>query len=330
MSRPESSIPVDVEAQRIGVHRVTMPIPFPLKDVHAYLIETGDGWAIMDAGFPSADALEVLRREVNRICGGRERIRTAFISHYHPDHCGLAGWLEETGTEIVVHERDWPNVERMGSDDAPHPEEYGGSPYAAMAAETNFSFEQMRQETQRARFPLTRPHLVQGGETITVGGRSFDLIWTPGHTEGHLCVLDRATNTIFTGDHMLARITPHIGMWRNDGENPLHSYEASLTLIAELAPARALPAHEAPIENVPERARQLRQHHVERRQHVLEAMSPAARPALDIAKDVFRGREGGMQTFLALSETLAHLEALTIEGLVVREHSEGAGWYRLA
>ena len=188
----------------------------------------------------------------------------------------------------------------------------------------------MRKETHGLRFPLTKPHLVQGGETMAIGGRAFELIWTPGHTEGHLCVLDRATNTIFTGDHMLARITPHIGMWRNNGDSPLHAYEESLALIEHMAPARALPAHEAPIEDVPERARELRQHHEERRQDVLGVMSPQTRPALDIAKDVFRGREGGMQTFLALSETLAHLDALVREGLVVKEDGEGAGFYRLA
>ena len=314
----------------IGVYQVTMPIPFPLKEVHAYLIDTGGEWVMMDAGFPSEDALAVLKPEVERICGGPERVHTAFISHYHPDHCGLAGWLEAAGTRVVVHERDWPNVERMGSDEPVNPEEYGGSPFAAIAAETNFSFEQMRHETQRARFPLTRPHLVQGGETITVGGRSFELIWTPGHTEGHICVFERATNTIFTGDHMLARITPHIGMWRNNGDSPLHRYEESLALIEQLAPARALPAHEAPIEDVPERARELREHHENRRQDILNVMSPQARPALDIAKDVFHGREGGMQTFLALSETLAHLEALVIEGLAGREEGEGTGLYRLA
>jgi len=319
-----------IDAAAIGVHQVTMPIPFPLKEVHAYLIDAGGEWVMMDAGFPSEDALAVLKPAVERICGGPSKVHTAFISHYHPDHCGLAGWLEAAGTRIVVHERDWPSVERMGSDAPVNPEEYGGSSFAAIAADTNFSFEQMRKETHGLRFPLTKPHLVQGGETMTIGGRAFELIWTPGHTEGHLCVLDRATNTIFTGDHMLARITPHIGMWRNNGDSPLHAYEESLALIEHMAPARALPAHEAFIEDVPERARELRQHHEERRQDVLGVMSPETRPALDIAKDVFRGREGGMQTFLALSETLAHLDALVREGLVLREDGEGAGFYRLA
>lgn len=315
---------------KIGVYQITMPIPFPLKWVHAYLIDAGGEWAMMDAGFPSQEALAVLKPEVDRICGGPSKVHTAFISHYHPDHCGLAGWLQAHGTKIVVHERDWPSVERMNSSDPVRPEEYGGSSFAAIATETNFSFEQMRQETNTLRFALSSPTLVQGGETVTIGGRVFELIWTPGHTEGHLCVLDRATNTIFTGDHMLARITPHIGMWRNNGDSPLHAYEESLTLIEQMAPARALPAHESPIENVPGRARELRQHHEERRQDVLGVMSTQTRPALDIAKDLFRGREGGMQTYLALSETLAHLEALAIEGLVISEEGAGTGMYRLA
>lgn len=319
-----------IDAAAIGVHQVTMPIPFPLKEVHAYLIDAGGEWVMMDAGFPSEDALAVLKPAVERICGGPSKVHTAFISHYHPDHCGLAGWLEAAGTRIVVHERDWPSVERMNSDAPVNPEEYGGSSFAAIAADTNFSFEQMRQETHGLRYAVSNPHLVQGGETITVGGRAFELIWTPGHTEGHLCVLDRDSNTIFTGDHMLARITPHIGMWRNNGDSPLHAYEESLTLIEEMAPDRAFPAHEAPIEDVPERARELREHHEARRQDVLAVMSTQTRPALDIAKDVFKGREGGMQTFLALSETLAHLDALAREGLVLKEDGDGAGFYRLS
>jgi len=187
----------------------------------------------------------------------------------------------------------------------------------------------MRRETQATPFPILHPELVEGGETVVVGNRAFYLIWTPGHTEGHLCVLDVESGTLFSGDHMLARITPHIGMWRDHGDSPLHRYEESLTAIKALAPKRAFPAHEAPIENVPERARELLKHHAERRQHVLEAMSPESRPSSEIAASVFRGREGGMQTFLALSETLAHLEALVIEGLVARDDDQSTGRYRL-
>jgi len=233
---------VSTETQGLGIYQITMPIPFPLAQVHAYLIETGDGWAMVDAGFPSEEALAVMQREIDRIAGGPEQIRTVFISHYHPDHSGLAGWLEEAGAQIVIHERDFPQVQRMNSDEPVRPEEYGGAAFAAMAAATSFSWEEMRKEMHRLRFPVREPRLVQGGETVTVGGREFKLVWTPGHTEGHLCVLDVTSNLLFCGDHMLARITPHIGMWRDNGSNPLHRYEESLALVEQMAPARGLPA----------------------------------------------------------------------------------------
>lgn len=308
-----------------------MPIPFPLAGVHSYLIETGDGFAMVDAGFPSEEALARMQAGIREICGGPEKIRTVFITHYHPDHCGLAGWLEARGAQIVLHERDWSQVQSITSNAPPKPEDYGGATVAAMATATNFSFEEMRSQVQRVRYPVESPQLVRGGETISVGGREFKMVWTPGHTEGHLCILDSAEDLLFSGDHMLARITPHIGMWHsNDGDSPLHKFEESLALIEQLNPARALPAHEGPIENVAERARDLIRHHEERRTRVLEAMAGPPRPALDIAQTVFKGREGPMQTFLALSETLAHLDALTREGLVVREEGPEPALYRLA
>jgi len=321
---------VSTETQGLGIYQITMPIPFPLAQVHAYLIETGDGWAMVDAGFPSEEALAVMQREIDRIAGGPEQIRTVFISHYHPDHSGLAGWLEEAGAQIVIHERDFPQVQRMNSDEPVRPEEYGGAAFAAMAAATSFSWEEMRKEMHRLRFPVREPRLVQGGETVTVGGREFKLVWTPGHTEGHLCVLDVTSNLLFCGDHMLARITPHIGMWRDNGSNPLHRYEESLALVEQMAPARGLPAHEAPIEDLAWRARDLRRHHQQRRERLLDAMGPDLRKPLDIATAVFTGREGPMQMFLALSETLSHLEALVLESLVAREETPDGVLYRLA
>jgi len=67
---------VSTEASRLGIHQITMPIPFPLAQVHAYLIETGDGWAMVDAGFPSEEALAVMQGEIERIAGGLSEFAT--------------------------------------------------------------------------------------------------------------------------------------------------------------------------------------------------------------------------------------------------------------
>lgn len=298
-----------------------MPMPFELAHVHAYMVETGDGWVMIDAGFPSADALRELEDTINTVCGGPGDIEAVIVTHYHPDHSGLAGWLERAGAEVILHQRDVGPLERMDSDRPMESEYFADHPFRKIAETTNFSWENMRSQFRQLDFPIEKPTLVQGGETVTFGGRPLKLIWTPGHTEGHLCVLDVDTNTLFSGDHILARITPHVGLWHDGSHSALHEYEMSLRLIEDLAPARALPAHERPIEDVPARARQLLAHHSRRRGQILDALRKRPRKPAEIAGQVFKGREEPMHMFLAVSETLAHLEALILEGKVFREET---------
>jgi len=306
-----------------GIHQIKMPMPLPLDTVHAYAVETKAGWILIDAGFPSEAAQDIMRRELDRICGGAERVRAVIISHYHPDHCGLAGWVQQvSGADIYIHEEDWPRVRRMTSGEAPGPEDIGGPMYEMMVAETGFSWDMMRGTLQRVVHPIDRVSTVRGGERLELGDRTLELVWTPGHTEGHLCVLDVGQHVLFSGDHLLSRITPHIGILKGDGENPLHAYERSLGLVERLNPALALPAHEAFIDHPAERAAAIRAHHGERRQAVLNALGGRPTEAAKVARRVFKDRTGPMQEFFALSETLAHLEALVLEGAVERE--EGA------
>ncbi len=307
-----------------------MPMPFALAHVHAYVIETSDGWVMIDGGFPSREALDHLQNGLRQLCGGPENVSAVIVTHYHPDHSGLAGWLEDNGAEVILHERDSLPLERMNTDAPMESAYFEGHPFREIAEATGFSWESMRSQFRQVDFTIKAPRLVQGGETLTFGGRTVRLIWTPGHTEGHLCVLDVDTNTLFSGDHMLARITPHVGLWHDGSRSALHEYERSLRLIAELAPARALPAHEQPIEDVPKRAGQILAHHVRRRDQILAALSRGPRNATELAGRVFKGREEPMHMFLAVSETLAHLEALIVEGLVIRENAGSAALFRLA
>lgn len=180
-------------------------------------------------------------------------------------------------------------------------------------------FTRMREAMQDIDLPLPEPTVLQGGEVIDVGGRELEAIWTPGHTEGHLCVRDLDQHALFTGDHLLGRITPHIGMWPDQERSPLPDFERSLGLVQDLNASIALPAHEAIIEHPAERAGEILEHHQERRQEMLDAVADGNQSVKDIAVRTFPKRaHDRMQLTIAMSETVAHLEALVEEGRLAR------------
>ncbi|MDO8613993.1 MAG: MBL fold metallo-hydrolase [Dehalococcoidia bacterium] len=312
-----------------GVHRIEMPIPFPLRSVHSYVLETARGFVLVDSGFPSEEAQAVMRLELARICGSLDRIAAVIITHFHPDHSGLAGWLEETaGVRVYVHEKDWVRLEQMLSEEEePGPDRWAPGLAAMLDPQVTEAWQRMRQDVHRLRFPIAKPTLVSGGEVLDFGDRSLRLIWTPGHTEGHICVLDQGERTLYSGDHLLGRITPHIGVWNDSGDNPLHLYERSLSLVEELAPRLALPAHESLVEDPVRRAQEIREHHQARRRAVVAVLGNGGRTARDVSEAVFPHRQDGMNQFLALSETVAHLQALIEEGAVNVQDVGGQVFY---
>ena len=92
---------------RAGIHQITLPIPFPLQTVHVYLVEAGSGWIMVDSGFPSIEAREKLESEVTRLIGGMESLSAVIISHFHPDHSGLAGWIQsKRAVPVYIHAKD--------------------------------------------------------------------------------------------------------------------------------------------------------------------------------------------------------------------------------
>lgn len=326
-----------------GILRFTLPMFPPLRHVHVWLIPTGNGWAMFDAGFPTPQGVDKLETEIEPLLTDGRQLEAVFISHYHPDHTAFAGRLQRAfGCDVYVHEADWERMRQMqkmresddGSGDAFRRRFSSG--WTGSLDDHEFEGEQsqdagdgmfskMREALKDIDLPMPEPSLLSGGERIDIGGREFEAIWTPGHTEGHLCVRDLDQNALFTGDHLLGRITPHIGMWPDQHRSPLPDFEQSLGLVQELNASIALPAHEAIIEHPAERAVEILEHHQTRRQDMLNAVADGNHTVKDIAIRTFPKRaKDRMQLTMAMSETVAHLEALVEEGELVRS-GEGVG-----
>jgi glyoxylase-like metal-dependent hydrolase (beta-lactamase superfamily II) len=168
---------------------------------------------------------------------------------------------------------------------------------------------------------------VHHGDHITLAGREWWAVHTPGHTVDHLCLYDPDTGTLLSGDHVLPTITPHVSGVRK--ADSLKSYLATLDLVARLPNVRlGLPAHGEIFHDVPGRAEAIKEHHFERMEVLRSAslsLGPASVQAL--ARELFPKRHWGV---MAESETFAHLMHLQHAGEAESWHEDEQLYFRVA
>ena len=166
-------------------------------------------------------------------------------------------------------------------------------------------------------------------------------MWTPGHSAGHICLYDQTHKVLLSGDHVLPRITPSIGLHVRAASNPLADYLDSLRLIGRLEAELVLPGHGDPFEGLPERAAELIEHHQQRLDEVLGLLPPegdgqTGMTAFDLARGMrwsSRRDWDDLSSFerrLAVTEALAHVELLHARGQVCKRFTEGIVWYSRA
>jgi glyoxylase-like metal-dependent hydrolase (beta-lactamase superfamily II) len=173
---------------------------------------------------------------------------------------------------------------------------------------------------------------VHDGEMAPLGGRQYEVIWTPGHSDDHICLL-RDDGLFFAGDHVLPAITPNIGLFPEARPDPLRDYFASLARLQALPARLTLPGHGRPFTGLRERADALRGHHEERGATVLAEVAArlAGASAWEVTSALFEGRLCTVEDQrFALVESLAHLEYLRGTGQVRRERQDDVFTYTLA
>ena len=77
-----------------GVFWVRMPLPFKLNHINLWVLDDGDGWTIVDTGINLPEVRERWEMLFSGSMGGKP-IKRMIVTHFHPDHVGLAGWFEE-------------------------------------------------------------------------------------------------------------------------------------------------------------------------------------------------------------------------------------------
>jgi glyoxylase-like metal-dependent hydrolase (beta-lactamase superfamily II) len=311
-----------------GVYRVRVPIPFDLDHVNLYLVETGGRFVLVDTGVATEEAFSAVATALH--VGGIDfhDIEAIVLTHFHADHAGLAGRLAELAdAPIVMSEVDAVAADTVFGERAAteRPEFFAshGAP-ASLASVLDALLPMLRKLTG----PFTPSRAVRAGDRLA-SGREMIAVLTPGHTAGHLAIDLPTERLLLAGDHVLPHITPNIGLYPTSPPSPLRSYLESLDATRRLAPRRILPAHGEIIEEPEERLAMLVNHHRRRIDDTLSAVSSEA-TAWNVTERLFGEGLDAFQSWLALFESLAHLEYLVDDGALRREEQRGRIVYRRA
>jgi glyoxylase-like metal-dependent hydrolase (beta-lactamase superfamily II) len=177
--------------------------------------------------------------------------------------------------------------------------------------------------------PLIQPpdHTVADGDTIELGsGRYLEVVHTPGHESAHICLRDSRSGVVFSGDHVLPRISPVI-MYDEGMEDPLGSYLRSLRKLHGLHIRTTYPAHGTVMERGDERIRQLLLHHDRRLVDMADLVRESEATAWIVMLRSFRPNLTPLESRLAFLETVSHLEHLRLGGRIRHEDRDGVFVY---
>jgi len=293
--------------------RVTKGLPYVLP----YLLKSGGDTVLVDCGWNTDSAYAALEEGMKEHGTHPGEISQLVITHIHPDHYGMAGRLKRIADcEVIVHEKDAEVINdryfapKGLSEDQSNFMSQNGVPQLSAPEMAKGSMGMLDRVA-----PVPPDTEVKGGEVIKVGDFDFELIWTPGHSPGHICLYEPNRKILLTGDHILPTITPNVSIHTQTSGSPLGDYMRSLQKLIDLDVDYVLPAHEFDTKDLKKRIIEIEEHHEVRLDEMANCVDSGGSTAWEVAGRVkwATGRLADFEPFMqraAVGETIAHLEYL--------------------
>ncbi|MDH4268767.1 MAG: MBL fold metallo-hydrolase [Dehalococcoidia bacterium] len=322
-----------------GVHQIKSPGPGSGSwSTNVYVIEGGDGHIVVDSGWDSQESLWALQEGMKGANLKLRDIKKVVITHIHPDHYGLSSKIKQIcGAQVAIHRIDAGFISLRYKDFADLLQKIeellrrNGVPQDELPQLKEASLWMNKYVT-----PDSPDIMLEDGDVISNDSFEFEVLWTPGHSPGHICLYEKDRKFIITGDHVLYETTPHIGFNPLSGENPLGDYVSSLKKLESLKVHFILPGHGPVFNALGLRIAKILQHHEDRKRAIMKSLRTGLQTAYAIAQQIPWMANGGNIAFrdlpdwdkrMAVTETIAHLKLLIEEGSVSNVDMDGASLY---
>lgn len=314
-----------------GVLWLRLPLPMALDHVNVYVLDDGDGWTVVDTGLDTRRARTIWDGLLAGALAGKP-LRRVVVTHYHPDHIGLAGWLQARGAELVTTRTSWLLARMLVLDkhDLPVPETVAFWRAAGMApallgkraAERPFNFADVVTP-----LPLGYTRIADG-QTIRMGGRDWHIRTGDGHAPEHATFWEAGGPLVLGGDQLLPSISANLGVYATEPDaDPVAEWIESAARFKAFARGDqlVLPGHKLPFTGLPLRLDQMIENHTGALARLLELLR-SPKTAADCFDVLFKRPVGEAEYGFALVESVAHLNHLWKTGQVARTRREDGAW----
>jgi len=316
-----------------GVYWIRMPMPFVLDHINIVAIEDGDGWAILDTGLEQPETVKLWRALMAGPLMGRP-ITKVIITHMHPDHIGMAGWLTRRfDCRLWISRLEYLTCRTLLADTMRQ------APQAGISFYTEAGWDKDQIEDYQTKFgnfgkfihPMPDSfRRISEGDKITIGGREWQVLVGAGHSPEHACLYCPELKIFLSGDQVIPRISSNISVFPTEPDaNPMLDWLKSLHHIRDSIPDDVLvvPSHKTCFYGLHHRVEELlAEHHGDFAK--LKAALDKPKRAVDVFEYLF-SREIGMDLLnMATGEAIADLNYLIAQGEVTRTVDDnGVAWY---
>lgn len=305
-----------------GIDWIRMPLPFALDHVNCWLLGDPGSQVLIDTGVNDKNTRDNWQDLFHDIGQWPEHL---LVTHFHPDHMGLAGWIGEKiagellGSDIEINTA----ITLYGIESEDYESIYAkwyscnGLPQStcdAVRSNGNTYKGKVFSLPEKARW-----RLLTDGQKVKLAGRDYRVIVGRGHAPDMIMLYREDDHVLIAADQVLPRITPNVSVMPQLADNnPLQSFLHTLTTLEALPDdTLVLPSHGKPFKGLKQRLAYLKRHHELRLDEIWQACKQPC-SAYELFVVLFSRELDAQQTSFALGETLAHLHYLEQQGRVQR------------